>query len=142
MRSYLILRQGEIEREKERGVPLDLAYHPKGLPPAAARPSLTQMADPESARPTSAPSAVSHWSRHSLGCYELPRRPHGGSRLRPPSTLRTAVGDATDFDMCGKIRDIRFNDYGFWQDIDYFKMILSRVWQDNDYGLIMITSAT
>ena len=30
-----------------RRVPLDLAYHPKGLPPAAALPSLTQMADPE-----------------------------------------------------------------------------------------------
>ena len=30
-----------------RHVPLDLAYHPKGLPPAAALPSLTQTADPE-----------------------------------------------------------------------------------------------
>ena len=30
-----------------RRVPLDLVYHPKGLPPAAALPSLTQMADPE-----------------------------------------------------------------------------------------------
>ena len=30
-----------------RRVPEDLAYHPKGLPPAAALPSLTQMADPE-----------------------------------------------------------------------------------------------
>ena len=28
-------------------VPADLAYHPKGLPPAGALPSLTQMADPE-----------------------------------------------------------------------------------------------
>ena len=28
-------------------VPADLAYHPKGLPPADALPSLTQMADPE-----------------------------------------------------------------------------------------------
>ena len=30
-----------------RRVPADLAYHPKGLPPADALPSLTQMADPE-----------------------------------------------------------------------------------------------
>ena len=30
-----------------RRVPTDLAYHPKGLPPADALPSLTQMADPE-----------------------------------------------------------------------------------------------
>ena len=30
-----------------RRVPADLAYHPKGLPPAGALPSLTQMADPE-----------------------------------------------------------------------------------------------
>ena len=30
-----------------RRVPLDPAYHPKGLPSAAALPSLTQMADPE-----------------------------------------------------------------------------------------------
>ena len=28
-------------------VPADLAYHPKGLPPAGALPSLTQMADPK-----------------------------------------------------------------------------------------------
>ena len=30
-----------------RRVPMALAYHPKGLPPAAALPSLTEMADPE-----------------------------------------------------------------------------------------------
>ena len=30
-----------------RRIPTDLAYHPKGLPPAGALPSLTQMADPE-----------------------------------------------------------------------------------------------
>jgi hypothetical protein len=39
-----------------RRIPLDLAYHPKGLPPAAAAlPSLNQMATP-SARPTSRPA--------------------------------------------------------------------------------------
>ena len=36
-------RERERERERER----DLAYHPKGLPPAAALPSLAQMADSE-----------------------------------------------------------------------------------------------
>jgi hypothetical protein len=50
-----------------RRVPADLAYHPKGLPPADALPSLTQMADPECKTTTFSPSAASprspSWAR-------------------------------------------------------------------------------
>jgi hypothetical protein len=69
-----------------RRVPLDLAYHPKGLPPAAAGsaalvPSLTQMADPECKTNLRAQRSFAQASQ--LGVWlELMASASGGARRR------------------------------------------------------------